>query len=261
MKANALRERLRQGKAAYGTMVQDVRSPSVAQIMAQAGCDFLFIDMEHGPFSLETVADLVRVARLVGVTPLVRVPDARYHLMSRPLDLGAQGIMIPRVESRAQVEYIVECALYPPLGQRGCSVDKGHNDFTSQNTWTFSEQANEENLIILQIERRQAVEEIEDLLSVPGVGAALIGPNDLSLSLGRRAENMLGDLEEPIQHVLDACLARGIPCGIHIANLEWLAEWQRRGMQLICYSTDIKFLRDGAATGIGWLRERAESGG
>ena len=256
MRPNILRELLNQGKPAYGTMIQDVRSPSIGQIMALAGCNFLFFDMEHGPFNLETIADMVRVTRLAGLTPLVRVPDAEYHLMCRPLDVGAQGIMIPRVETKTLVEHIIECTMYPPLGSRGCSVNKGHNDFASQELWEFSQQANQENLVILQIERRQAVESIEELLSVPGVSAVVIGPNDLALSLGIRSDDLLGALEEPIQHVLQACLARHIPCGIHIANLEWLAEWQRRGMQLLCYSTDINFLRNGAASGINWLKTR-----
>jgi 2-keto-3-deoxy-L-rhamnonate aldolase RhmA len=256
MRPNTLRELLNQGKPAYGTMIQDVRSPSIGQIMALAGCNFLFFDMEHGPFDLETIADMIRVTRLAGVTPLVRVPDAEYHLMCRPLDVGAQGIMIPRVETKAQVEHIIECTMYPPLGRRGCSVNKGHNDFASQELWEFSQQANQENLVILQIERRRAVEGIEELLSVSGVGAAVIGPNDLAMSLGIRSDNLLGALEESIQHVLEACLARHIPCGIHIANLEWLAEWQRRGMQLLCYSSDINFLRSGAASGINWLKTR-----
>ena len=259
MKPNALQELLSQSKSAYGTMIQDGRSPSIGQIMALAGCDFLFFDMEHGPFNLETIADMVRVTRLAGVTPLVRVPDALYPLMCRPFDAGAQGIMIPRVETKAQVEYIVECTHYPPQGKRGCSVFKGHNDFAPQNLWQFSEQANQENLIILQIERRLAVENIEDLLSVPGVGAAIIGPNDLALSLGVRDNDMLAALESPIQHVLDACLARQIPCGIHIGNLEWLAEWERQGMQLLCYSSDLNFLRNGASSGISWLREQASA--
>ena len=254
MKPNTLRQRLNEGLPAYGTMIQEVRSPAVVQIMALAGCDFLFFDMEHGPFSLETVADMVRTARLAGITPLVRVPDAQYHLIARVLDLGAQGIMVPRVETRAQVELIVESVLYPPLGKRGSAVDRGHNDFATQNQWEFAEQANRENLVILQIERQQAVEQIEDLLSVPGVGAALMGPNDLSLSLSMRGDNWLATLEEPIQHVLDACQVQHIPCGIHIGNLEWLAEWQRRGMQLLCYSSDIGFLRSGAAQGIAWLK-------
>jgi 2-keto-3-deoxy-L-rhamnonate aldolase RhmA len=257
MKPNALKQMLKEGKPAYGTMLQDLRSPAVGQIMAQAGCDFVFFDMEHAPYSMETVADLVRVTRLAGATPLVRVPDNEYHLMCRPLDLGAQGIMIPRIEAKSQVEHIMECTMFPPLGKRGCSVNKGQNDFQSQNTFDFAEQANRENLIILQIERREAVEHIEELLSVPGVGGAIIGPNDLALSLGRRSDDMLASLEEPIQHVLDACLKLGVPCGIHIAHLEWLAEWQRRGMLLLGYSTDINFLYNAASSGINWLKKRA----
>jgi 2-keto-3-deoxy-L-rhamnonate aldolase RhmA len=234
-------------------MIQDVRTPSVVQIVANAGYDFLFVDTEHGPFSLETVSDLVRTARLAGVTPLVRVPDATYSLIARILDLGAQGIMAPRVESRAQVELVVESALFPPQGKRGCSVNKGHNDFQPQNPWEFTEQANRENLIVIQIECAPAVEKVGDLLTVPGVGAALIGPNDLSLSLGLRSGDMLGALEEPIQHVLDTCLALGIPCGIHISDLEWLVEWRRRGMRLLCYASDLLFLRQGAMAGIAAL--------
>jgi 2-keto-3-deoxy-L-rhamnonate aldolase RhmA len=257
MKRNELRSKLAAGGTVYGTMVQDVRSPSISQILALAGCDFVFFDMEHGPFDLGTIADMVKVARLSDLTPLVRVPDAEYHLMCRPLDAGAQGIMVPRVETKAQVERIVHATHYPPQGARGGSVNKGHNDFAPQNVWEFTEQANRENLIILQIERRRAVEDIEALLSVEGVGGVVIGPNDMALSLGIRSDDQLGTLEEPIQHVLDAAMARNIPCGLHISNLEWLAEWQRRGMRLICYSTDINFLYQGAAHGVSWLREHA----
>jgi 2-keto-3-deoxy-L-rhamnonate aldolase RhmA len=254
MKPNALRKKLKGGQPVYGTMIQAVRLPALGQIMALAGCDFLFFDMEHGPFSIETIADMVQMTRLAGVVPLVRVPNDEYHLMVRPLDAGAQGIMIPRVETKAQVEHIVECTMYPPLGDRGCSVNKGHNDFAGQEMWEFTETANRENMIILQIERARAVEDIDELLSVPGVGGAILGPNDLALSLGVRDKDQLGALEAPIQRVLDAALRHKVPCGIHIANLDWLAEWQRRGMQLICYSTDLAFLRSGAASGIEKLK-------
>lgn len=250
MKPNALREKLQRGEPVYGTMIQAVPLPAIGQIMAVAGCDFIFYDMEHGPFNMETIATMVQVARFAGVTPLVRVPNDEYHLMVRPLDAGAQGIMIPRVETKSQVEQIIDCTMFPPLGNRGCSVNKGHNDFAGQDLWEFTEAANRENMIILQIERAKAIVEIDDLLSIPGVGGAIIGPNDLALSMGVRDEDKLGALEEPIQCVLDAALRRNIPCGIHIANLDWLAEWQQRGMKLLCYSTDINFLRSGAASGI-----------
>jgi 2-keto-3-deoxy-L-rhamnonate aldolase RhmA len=235
-------------------MIQAVPLPAVGQIMAGAGCDFLFFDMEHGALSIESVAAVVQVTRLAGVTPLVRVPNDQYHLMCRPLDAGAQGIMIPRVETKAQVERIVECTMFPPLGDRGCSVDKGQNDFQKQNLWEFATEANRENMIILQIERAKAIEHIDELLSVPGVAGVILGPNDLALSMGVRDSDMLGALEQPIQHVVDTALAEGIPSGIHIANLEWLVEWQRRGMLMLCYGTDIAFLRSGAASGIDRLR-------
>lgn len=254
MRRNALRAKLAKGESVYGTMIQAVPLPAIGQIMALAGCDFLFFDMEHGPFNIDTIASMVQATRLAGVVPLVRVPNDEYHLMVRPLDAGAQGIMIPRVESKAQVEQIIECTMFPPVGDRGCSVTKGQNDFAGQNLWEFTTEANCENMIILQIERAKAVEHIDELLSVPGVGGAIIGPNDLALSMGERGSDMLAALEEPIQHVLDAALRLDIPCGIHIANLEWLAEWQRRGMRLICYSTDISFLRNGAASGLEKLR-------
>jgi 2-keto-3-deoxy-L-rhamnonate aldolase RhmA len=257
MKANALRRTLDEGKSVYGTMIQAVPLPAIGKIMALAGCDFLFFDMEHGPFDMAMIAAMVQVTRQAGVVPLVRVPNDAYHLMCRPLDAGAQGIMIPRVETKAQVEDIVANTMFPPAGERGCSVAKGHNDYAGQNLWQFTQEANQENLIILQIERAKAVENIEDLLSVPGVGGAILGPNDLALSMGEKDSDMLGALEEPIQHVLDAALAQKVPCGIHIGNLEWLEEWQRRGMRLLCYSTDIGFLRAGAATGIDRLRQAA----
>jgi len=255
MRTNPLRERLKSGETVFGTMIQDVRTPSIGQIMALAGCDFLFFDMEHGPFNLETVVDMVKVTRLADVTPLVRAPSDDYHLMCRPLDGGAEGIMIPRVETKEQVERIIERTMYPPLGSRGCSVNKGHNDFVAQNMWQFTQQANDQNLIILQIERKKAVENIDDLLSVEGVGAVLLGPNDLGLSMGVKSDDMLAALEEPIQHVLEAAKGRNVPCGIHVGDLEWLIEWMRRGMQIICARNDILFLQQGAADAMRTLRE------
>jgi len=95
MRKNALRQALQGGKPVFGTMLQESRSSAVPELMAAAGCDFIFIDMEHGAFNMETVADLIKVTRLTGMTPLVRVPDDQYHLVARVLDAGAQGIMVP----------------------------------------------------------------------------------------------------------------------------------------------------------------------
>lgn len=259
MKPNPLRAKLRAGEAVYGTMIQDTRSPSIGQIMARAGCDFVFFDMEHGPFDLAAIADMIKVTRLEGLTPLVRVPGDAYEWLVRPMDAGAMGIMVPRVESRRQVELIIERTMYPPKGVRGLSADKGHNDFQAEGMWAFAEQANKENLIILQIEQAEAVEHIDDLLSVEGVGAAVLGPNDLAMSMGIRSKDTLAALEPAIQQVLDSAKKHDLPCGIHIGNLDWLIEWQRRGMQIIVYSNDIVFLRSGIQFAINKLKECAQA--
>ena len=166
--------------------------------------------------------------------------------------------MVPRVETREQVEKIVRYAKFPPLGERGCSVVKGHNDYCKANQLEFTRFANQQNLTIIQIERRRAIEHIEELVSVPGVDAAIIGPNDLALSY-----NVAEDLNNPlladgVQKVVDACLKYGIPSGIHIGNVETLKAWMAKGMRFIAYSTDIEMLRVGGASGLAQLRHMGE---
>ena len=257
MKPNPLRLKFEAGETIYGVMAQDSRSPSISLIFEQAGCDYMFFDMEHGPNDIGVVTDMIKVARGTKVVPLVRVPDDQYHLMARILDAGAMGIMVPRVETKEQVERIIANTHYPPIGNRGCSVPKGHNDFIPQNVWEFTEQSNREVMIILQIERAKAIENIDELLSVDGVDGCILGPVDLSLSMGVKDADVQKALEPTIQTVLDSAKKHNVPCGIHIGNLDWLIEWDRRGMQIICYSNDIVFLRSGASAGISKLREAA----
>jgi len=255
MRKNATLEALGEGKAVFGTMLQELRSPAIPQVMATAGFDFIFIDMEHGAFNWETMADLVKVTRLTGMTPFVRVSDDQYHLIARVLDAGAQGIMVPRVERREQVENVVRWSKFPPEGSRGCSILKGHSDYQPQPMLEFVRHLNRENMVILQIEREAAVRDIDQLLTVPGVDAVIVGPNDLALSLGI-AEDMHHPLMvESLETIVAACRRHGLPCGMHIGNLEALKEWMAKGMRFIVYSTDLSFLLKGARDGLKALRE------
>jgi 2-keto-3-deoxy-L-rhamnonate aldolase RhmA len=255
MRKNTTFEALRQGKTVLGTMLQELRSPAIPEVMATAGFDFIFIDMEHGAFNWETMADLVKVTRLTGMTPFVRVSDDQYHLVARVFDAGAQGIMVPRVERREQVEKVLQWSKFPPEGCRGCSILKGHSDYQPQPLQDFTRHLNRENMVILQIERKAAVEDIDDLLSVPGVDAAIVGPNDLALSLGI-ANNMHHPLMvQSLDAIVAACQRHGVPSGMHVGNLEALSEWMAKGMRFIVYSTDLNFLLKGAQDGLKVLRE------
>jgi 2-keto-3-deoxy-L-rhamnonate aldolase RhmA len=259
VKDNRLRKALNEGNVVIGTMLQEVRTPAIPILLANLGYDFIFIDMEHGAHNMETVADLIKVTRLTGMVPLVRVPELQYHFIARCLDAGAQGIMIPRVETREQVEAIVSFSKYPPVGERGCSINKGHNDYQSEALIPFMEKANRENIVILQIERKKAMENLNDLLSVPGVDAAVLGPNDLAASYG-----VPNDLDSPLmtelfQKVVDTGKKYGVHTGMHIANLVKLKEWMAKGMHIIAYNTDLGFLKSSASAGLSDLREHASA--
>ncbi len=254
MQKNKVREKLNNGETVFGTMIQELRSPAVPLIFANAGFDFVFIDMEHGAHNMETVADMIKVARLAGITPFVRVPDLQYHLISRCLDAGAQGFMVPRIETREQAEKAVSYSKYPPLGDRGCSINKGHNNYKGDDLISFVKNANEENFVILQIERKAAIDDLENILSVEGVDGAILGPNDMAVSYGVPNDLDSRLMEEIFMKVIDAGKKFGVYTGMHIGNLQKLVEWKNKGMRIITYNTDIGFLNSGAALGIKELK-------
>jgi len=242
MRDNRVRRMLADGQTVFGTMISTLREPAVVQIMVGAGFDFIMVDMEHGPYDMVDISNLMTVARLLGITPFVRVADCQYHIIARSLDAGAQGVMIPRVESVDQVRLAVDACRYPPIGKRGASVTKGHNDYLKAPLGEFVEHSNREVMLILQIEREAAVRDIDALLSFPGVDAAVIGPNDLSISLGTPGDYRNGIMTDAIQRVVSSCEQRNLPCGMHVGDRQLLRHWMERGMRLVMCSTDVQML-------------------
>src|SRR5689334_3052025 len=119
MRPNPVKAALKEGKLQLGCAFAQLRSPEIPRILKAAGFHWAFIDMEHGNFDLETVQDICRVASLIGFCPVVRVPDIQYHLIARALDIGAEGILFPRVESPELLEKAIRCVKFPPDGERG----------------------------------------------------------------------------------------------------------------------------------------------
>jgi 2-keto-3-deoxy-L-rhamnonate aldolase RhmA len=246
LRTNSIKQALKQGKPITGTMISEVGSPGVVWIMANAGFDFVFIDMEHGAFDIAQVGDMLKVARLAGIVPLVRIPDLSYHWAARVLDAGAMGIMLPRVETREQAEQLVSFMKYPPVGVRGATTGRGHTDYGGARPQELVRHMNENTVVVLQIERERAVENIDELLSVPGVDAAVIGPLDLAVSLGE--DSMVAPrVEEAIQKVVDAAKRHNVASGIHIADLDVVLKWHKRGMTVLACDTDMGYMMSGAA--------------
>jgi 2-keto-3-deoxy-L-rhamnonate aldolase RhmA len=245
---NRLKHLLREGKSAIGTMLVEVRQVSVMQMLANAGLDFVIIDNEHGAFNIETISNLSRAARQVGVTPVVRVPEWSYAHIVQPLDSGAQAIMAPRITEPGQVKEILQMIKYPPLGRRGSVVARGHTDLKSGSIVDVMKDANEESMLVVQIETRQALENIEQILAVPGVDCALVGPTDLSVALGIPGKMTDPILVSAITSVVDACRRANVYPAIHMNDLTLASHWASKGMKLVSFNSEVGMLTQ-AATG------------
>ena len=250
MLRNTLKNRLKAGEGVYGTMLQEMVNPTAAQIFKRAGFDFFMIDCEHGPYDQGTVREILRVGRLEEICPLVRIRNLVYSLAAGFLDAGAMGLMLPRVEKVSDTETLVSYMKYPPIGVRGLSSDAPHSDYRFGDLAEFIEVQNQDTLVIAQIERKIAVENLEEILYVNGVDVALIGPEDLSLSYGMPGQTTHPDVVGAIQRVIDVCSSLGVAPGIHMGNLDRLKEWREKGMRMIMYNSDLGFLFEGAEAGV-----------
>ena len=254
LKPNKVKQALKRGEPVIGTMLSEVTSPGFVWMLASAGFDFVFIDMEHGAYSLPIVADMIKVARLAGIVPLVRVPDLAYHAIAPALDHGAMGLMLPRVETREQAEQFVSFMKYPPIGVRGGTAGRGHTDYGGAGAQELVSHMNEHTLVILQIERKRAVENIDDLLSVPGVDVALIGPFDLTISLGEQSADAPA-VGEAIGRVVDSARRNGVASGIHSHDPAAVLGWHARGMTMLTCNSDLGFFSAGAQGTVKALRD------
>ena len=254
MQKNTVKERLKAGKLQLGAGVSQIRSPEVARVFAAAGFDWAFVDTEHGGFGIETVQDFCRVANLVDLAPIVRVADMQYAMVSRALDCGAQGIIFPRVESPELLAEAVRWTRFPPEGVRGYGLGGPQLAYQRHTFANVIEHTNANTLVVLQIETAVAFEAREELLSVPGIDAVLIGPADLSISFG-----IPGDLEHPlmvktIEVIRDSCLGHGVAPGIHFRSAAHAKFWHQRGMLLLSCGNDISYLYGKASEVAGHLR-------
>jgi 2-dehydro-3-deoxyglucarate aldolase/4-hydroxy-2-oxoheptanedioate aldolase len=242
MHTNSVKEALKAGKVQIGCQFGQFRSPEIVRLLKAAGFNWCFVDMEHGGFDIETVQDICRVSYLIDFVPVVRVADLRYDLVARSLDCGARGIVFPRVESPELLEQAVSWAKFPPVGVRGFGLAPPQANYESVTFPDVMSYMNENGLIILQIETVRAFEAREELLSVKGIDAVLVGPADLSISLGVPGEMENPKLIETVEAIRDSCLRHGVAPGIHNRSVQMARFWRDRGMHLIGCNSEVGFL-------------------
>ena len=246
MRRNLVKQALKEGKLQLGTGFGQLRSPEIPKLLAAAGFQWAFLDTEHGGFDLETVQDICRVSVLVGLCPIVRVADLQYSLVARALDCGAQGIIFPRVEEPELLARAISWTKFPPLGVRGYGLTAVQVDYEPLKFSEIIEHMNANSMVVLQIETRRALEAREELLSVPGIDAVMIGPADLSISLGVPGDFQNPKMVEAMEQVRDSCLKRGIAPGTQTRSVALAKFWKSRGMIFLGCSNDTGMLYERA---------------
>ena len=255
MRINLVKQALKEGKVQYGTGFWQLRSPEIPRLLKAAGFHWAFVDTEHGGFDLETVQDICRVSNLVDFCPIVRVADLQYALIARALDCGAQGIIFPRVESPEILERAVSWTKFPPLGVRGFGLAHQQIDYEPRSFGEVIEHMNANSLVVLQIETQRALDARDELLSVRGIDAVMVGPADLSISLG-----VPGDFQHPkmvaaMEAIRDSCNAHGIAPGTQTRNIGLAKFWKERGMRFLGCSSDTTMLYERATAIVGDLNQ------
>jgi len=246
MKTNSVKQALREGRLQLGTGFAQLRSQDVVRILAAAGFDWAFLDAEHGGFDQETLQDLCRIAVRCGLSPIVRVADLQYSLIARALDCGAEGVIFPRVEDPDLLQKAVSWTKFPPVGIRGMGLTPLHVDFEPASIPQIMEHMNREQMVILQIETVKAVEARDELLSVPNIDAVMIGPVDLSISLGVPGEFEHPKMIETVEKIVASCKAHGVAPGAQARNLALAKRWKDMGMTFVGCSSETAMLFDSA---------------
>ena len=254
MRVNQTRERLSRGETVFGCGLQVYRSPEIPRAFAAAGFDYVFIDMEHGSYNLETVHEMIIASHAAGITPIVRVGELLYSLVARLLDSGAQGIILPRVEDPRLLETALSWMRFPPEGKRGYGVNPTMVAYEARNFAEIIEHQNRETLAVVQFETATAMQRAEELLSLKGVDIAMVGPADLSISLG-----VPGQFDHPlmlstIDRLIEQCNRHGVVPGIQTRSVAMSKMWTERGMRFVGSGAEHGLLLEKAKEAVAQLR-------
>lgn len=250
MKVNLVRQAIKAGRPVVGTMISEMRNPEVAYMLAAAGMDFLMVDTEHSSAGVESIQNIMRSARAAGLVPLARVTQNQYPFIARILDLGAMGIMVPRVDTAEEARQVVRCAKYRPLGERGFGARGVITDYEPVGTREVIEWVNEHTLIIVQVESGEAVRNLEAITAVPGVDVALIGPYDLSISLGVPGEFTHPRFVEAVERTFEVCLRSAVSPAIHVSKMEDARRYRDKGMRFLMYASESRLMMSAAADAV-----------
>ena len=247
MKTNPVRAKLKSGEPSIGTWLA-LPDPVYAGLMSTTGFDWLTVELEHSPATMETAAQCFSIIAASGCVPLCRVPWNSVENIKRVLDTGAWGVVVPMVNSAAGAAAVVKAARYRPLGERSVGGQLHAARFATDAA-TYYAKANDEILVVVMAEHVDAIENIDAILSVPGIDAVFVGPNDLHASMGLAPAF---DSDNPqfnvaIKKVFASARSHGVAAGIHVADAAQARRRRDEGWKMIAVASEVGFMLSKAA--------------
>ena len=236
-----LKEKLRKGDVSYGSWIT-IGNPIIAELMANSGFEWLTIDMEHSAITLIEAQNLIRTIELLGCVPLVRVGEKNPNLIKRVMDAGAHGIIVPMVNNKQDAELAVNSVRYPPKGKRGVGLARAQDyGFGFEK---YKKKLEKSSIIIVQIEHIDAVDNLKEIISVDGVDGFIVGPYDISGSLGRPGDFENPEFKKCITKIMQYSKKYNKPAGFHVIppDEKEVKKIIKLGYKFVAISLDTLFL-------------------
>lgn len=255
MNGYELKQKVEAGGIVYGTMLSTSRNPRWVTPMSNFGLDYVIIDTEHSPRDRSDLSDFLAAFNFGGVVPIQRIPVPESHYVTMALDGGAQGVLAPYCETVEEVKDVVGAAKWRPL--KGALLRKvmDAGELPSQASREYLEERNRNTVCIIGIESVPAIENLDNILNVPGIDAIFVGPNDLSISLGIPNQYDHPDYEAALREVIRICQAHNVPSQFHHQTVELSTKWLREGARFVLFSTDVGMMHHGFSTEFGRIKE------
>jgi 2-keto-3-deoxy-L-rhamnonate aldolase RhmA len=260
MRANPVKAKLARGEYSFGAMIFEFFAPGIAQIVKNAGAEFVLYDMEHAGTGIDEMKRQFSYCRGLDIVPMVRVPTAQYHFIARLLDAGAFGIMVPMVETKEQAQLIASSAYYPPIGYRGAGFGMAHDDYSGGNVKDKIAALQERTFVICQIETAKGLENVEAIAQVPGIDCLWLGHFDLTNFMG-----IPGQFDHPsylaaVKKIVETAHKHKKAAGFMASDEKWAKEYLGHGFDIICAGVDSAIFQNAVANLLGGMRALAGKG-
>ena len=244
---NTAKEKFLNGGLSLGVGIRQSRTVDIGKIMAASDYDWLFIDMEHNSMDVDTASQISVAAQDAGICPIVRVPDFAHHHATRVLDCGAMGIVFPHVDDADTARKLVSYCLYPPKGHRSMTGSLPQLNFEKLPIPEVAKIINESMLVVIMLESPTAIDNVEEIASIPGVDVILIGTNDLCMEMGIPGDYSNPKIKEAYKKVIAACNKYNKTPGMGgVYNEELMSEYITMGMRFILSGSDLSFMMTAA---------------